>query len=113
MNDEQGNRSMARALLVSWTVVAILVIALSVGGVEVKGEVFILVGGIFPLLVAWAAGPRMVQYLSATASAATRAVTGGIAKLGNNWGGHTPGYTRPVSISIDNSDTGWSESDEQ
>lgn len=111
-NDERGNLSMARTLLVSDMIVGVSMIAVDTfSGFLVPNEGYILVGGMWPMLAVWAAGPRMAQYLSPVAKSAVGAITGALAKAAQKYGGHSPGYSRPVGIIID-SDPDWQEGDE-
>lgn len=116
--DENGKLSMGRVLLVVEFLVFDAVIFLdlfltivtarfveSTGeyvSIRVPGEVYISLAGILPILVVWAAGPRIAKHLSPTASAAAGAITGGIARLAERVGGPSPDYHRPPDFVPDN-----------
>lgn len=63
--DEQGNASSARALLWLWSVfTALLIIGVVTDVLNDPGQaVWSLIGGVFLALIAWAGGPRAMQYL--------------------------------------------------
>lgn len=71
LTDEQGNRSSARLLL--WIVVlfALAMIAFdALTPAEMTASAYGLLGGMVTAFAAWAAGPRIAQYLAPGISAA-------------------------------------------
>ena len=62
--DEKGNLSAARVLLVlSLAFTAVIIVADSLLWATVPNAAYALLGTIFTGLLAWAAGPRIAQYL--------------------------------------------------
>ncbi len=75
LRDEQGNRSSARVLLgVTLTFTLGLIALASYARLDVPGPVWPLLTSIIIALVAWAAGPRVAQYVGPQAGAAARGV---------------------------------------
>ena len=64
LDDEQGHRSMARLALVAELIYVWLLGLLDISPrIEVPGPVWVLHGSLILALVAWAGGPRALQYL--------------------------------------------------
>ena len=64
LDDEQGHRSMARLALGAELVYVWLLGLLDISPrIEVPGPVWVLPGSLIIALVAWAGGPRALQYL--------------------------------------------------
>ena len=64
LDDEQGHRSMARLALVAELVYVWLLGLLDISPrIEVPGPVWVLHGSLIIALIAWAGGPRGLQYL--------------------------------------------------
>lgn len=81
LRDEQGNLSMARALLLASLAMTFILIALDTfSSQEVPAPAYALLGTIFTGLLAWAAGPRIAQYvgpqMGSVASALNRRLQG-------------------------------------
>lgn len=95
-SDESGNRSMARVLLFSTTLAGGLLVFIDVfTSRAVPVAAYQTFGLVFPWLLVWAAGPRMVQYLAPQLGATVSAITGGLTKLGEKFGGRSQDYTLP------------------
>lgn len=61
-HNEQGHRSAARAHLCAWTVFAMVLIGRHWR--ELPQHIVAVIGTIHMALIAWAAGPRIAQYLA-------------------------------------------------
>lgn len=74
-HDEQGNRSAARVLLGCWLGQSVFYVGVCVlRGVEPSNPVLAMDTAIATALIAWAAGPRIAQYIGGQIGAATSAV---------------------------------------
>lgn len=71
LHDEQGARSMGRALMVFWSGFTAFLIVADAGPMKwnVPAVVYALLGTIFTGLLAWVAVPRAVSHLSGVAAA--------------------------------------------
>lgn len=111
-SDESGNRSMARVLLFSTSILgALLVMVDTFTSRSVPVAAYETFGLVFPWLLVWAAGPRMVQYLAPQLGATVSAITGGLTKLGEKFGGRSQDYALPPGHRNDNERRG-DETDE-
>ena len=74
-HDEQGNRSAARVLLGAWLTQSVLYVgACVVRGIEPGNPVLAMDTAIATALIAWAAGPRIAQYIGGQIGSAASAV---------------------------------------
>jgi glucan phosphoethanolaminetransferase (alkaline phosphatase superfamily) len=73
IQDEQGNFSTARVLLICWTAVIFALIAFKPALIVVQ-QFLTFLTSVYLFLATWAAGPRMVQYLSPIVSQVVSAV---------------------------------------
>lgn len=96
LDDETGSKSMARILLLATTLAGGFLVFIDVFTARaVPVAAYQTFGLVFPWLLVWAAGPRMVQYLAPQLGASVGAITGGLTKLGEKFGGRSQDYALP------------------
>jgi|GEM_PF-1076051 len=80
LQDEQGSWSTARVLLVVELVYlwVLALLATFLPGTEVPGEVWALHGSLVIALIAWAGGPRAMQYLGPQVAGVAQGIAGAV-----------------------------------
>lgn len=79
LQDERGSWSAARVLLILELVYLwVLGLIVTFAGLEVPGEVWALHGSLVIALVAWAGGPRTMQYLGPQVAGVAQGVAGAV-----------------------------------
>lgn len=81
LRDEQGNLSGARLMLAGsllYTLVMVVLDSLKV--ITIPGPAYVLLGTIFTGLLAWAAGPRIAQYVGPQAGAIAQGIAAAVSK---------------------------------
>jgi hypothetical protein len=72
LRDEKGGYSMARTLLLTWTVFAMSVIVWKID--HLSQPLLTFLSSVYLFLASWAAGPRMAQYIAPQIAAAANAI---------------------------------------
>ncbi len=102
LRDEQGNRSLARLLALELTQVGVALVVLhSVGWIKVPDTAYTYLAGGWSLVLVWAAGPRIAEYLAPQIGAMWQGLGSVFRRLAERRGGPSPDYVRPEGMLLD------------